>query len=55
MNDDHKDREKDSCARCGWVEFQAQPYGAIEYVCERRHEPLSSTALTKRCCSEFKT
>ena len=54
MSDDNKDREKDCCARCGWMEFQAQPYGSIEYVCERRQETLGSTALAKRRCSEFK-
>lgn len=54
MDDENKNREKDSCAQCGWVEFQPQPYGSIEYVCERRQESLYSTALSKRRCSEFK-
>jgi len=53
MNDD-KDRAKESCANCGWVEYQVLPYGAIEYLCERRQEPLTSAVLTRRRCSEFK-
>lgn len=51
--DDRKDREKESCARCRWIEISAQPYGAVDYSCVRRQEKLPSTLLTERRCGKF--
>lgn len=51
--DDNKDDEKETCAQCRWVEVSAQPYGAVDYSCVRRQEPLSSGLLSKRRCAKF--
>jgi len=53
MDDDKKDKEKESCAQCRWVEIAALPYGAVDYSCIRRQEPLSSALLAKRRCAKF--
>lgn len=53
MDDEKKDREKESCATCRWVEIAAKPYGAVDYACIRRQEPLSSSLLAKRRCAKF--
>ncbi|MDD5303205.1 MAG: hypothetical protein PHS14_08855 [Elusimicrobia bacterium] len=53
MDEEKKDRKEESCARCRWVELKPQPYGAVDYLCARRQEPLSSALLAKRRCAEF--
>lgn len=53
MAEENKDNEKDTCAQCRWVEISAKPYGAVDYSCVSRQEPLSSTLLSKRRCAKF--
>lgn len=53
MDQNDKNREPETCARCRWIEIKAQPYGAVEYSCERRKEPVPSALVAKRRCGKF--
>lgn len=54
MDDKKGEPKKESCERCGWMEFKPLPYGAIDYLCANRKEPIASAVLTKRRCAQFK-
>lgn len=53
MDDNDSDREKECCSRCRWTEVRAQPFGAVDYLCGRRQEAITSSVAAKRSCSEF--
>lgn len=42
-----------ACVACRWIALMPQPYGSIEYFCERHQELMPSAGVDKRRCGDF--